>query len=67
MKISAARLTTESESSGFRPDVLEKVANLLGLLDALQRHPLLKKKIGSKRWDSPESVYFQIASIICRY
>lgn len=33
MRLSAEKLAAEAESTGFRPDVLEKVAHLLGLLD----------------------------------
>ena len=35
MRLSAEKLAAEAESTGFRPDVLEKVAHLLGLLDTL--------------------------------
>lgn len=45
MKLSAEKLTIESESTGFRPDVLEKVAHLLRLLDTLQSHPFLRGKL----------------------
>jgi predicted nucleotidyltransferase component of viral defense system len=45
MKISPEKLILEAEASGFRPDVLEKVANLLGLLDAIRSHPFLKGKL----------------------
>lgn len=45
MKISPEKLEAESEATGFRPDVLEKVAQLLGLLDALRSHPFLKGKL----------------------
>ena len=38
MKISLEKLTAQAEATGFRPDVLEKVAHLLGLLDALNSH-----------------------------
>jgi hypothetical protein len=37
--------TTEDEATGFRLDVLKKVAHLLGLLDAIQSHPFLKGKL----------------------
>ncbi|NPA94299.1 MAG: nucleotidyl transferase AbiEii/AbiGii toxin family protein [Thermodesulfobacteria bacterium] len=43
--LSAEKLAVEAESTGFRPEVLEKVARLLGLLDTLQSHPFLKKKL----------------------
>ncbi len=45
MRLSAEKLAVEAESTGFRPDVLEKVAHLLGLLDTLQSHPFLKGKL----------------------
>lgn len=45
MKISPEKLAAEAEATGFRPDVLEKVAHLLGLLDALRSHPFLKEKL----------------------
>lgn len=48
MKISLEKLTTQAEATGFRPDVLEKVAHLLGLLDALNSHPFLKGKLALK-------------------
>lgn len=48
MKISIEKLTSQAEATGFRPDVLEKVAHLLGLLDALNSHPFLKGKLALK-------------------
>jgi predicted nucleotidyltransferase component of viral defense system len=45
MKFSPEKLAAEAEATGFRPDVLEKVALLLGLLDAIQSHPFLKEKL----------------------
>jgi len=45
MKISPEKLAAEAGATGFRPDVLEKVAHLLGLLDALRSHPFLKEKL----------------------
>jgi len=45
MRISPEKLAAEAESTGFRSDVLEKVAHLLGLLDAIQSHPFLKDKL----------------------
>lgn len=45
MKISPEKLAAEAEATGFRPDVLEKVAHLLGLLNALRSHPFLKDKL----------------------
>src|SRR5208283_993040 len=48
LRISPQMLTAQAEATGFRPDVLEKVAHLLGLLDALQSHPFLKGKLALK-------------------
>jgi predicted nucleotidyltransferase component of viral defense system len=45
MRLSAEKLAAEAESTGFRPDVLEKVAHLMGLLGTLQSHPFLKGKL----------------------
>ncbi len=45
MKISPEKLAVEAEATGFRPDVLGKAAQLLGLLDALRSHPFLKGKL----------------------
>jgi predicted nucleotidyltransferase component of viral defense system len=45
MRISPEKLAAEAETTGFRADVLEKVARLLGLLDAIQTHPFLKGKL----------------------
>ena len=38
VNISPEILSAEATSTGFRPDVLKKVAHLLSLLDALQSH-----------------------------
>ena len=48
MKVSLEKLTAQATSTGFRPDVLEKVAHLLGLLEALRSHPFLKGKLALK-------------------
>ncbi len=48
MRISPEKLAAEAEATGFRPDMLEKVAHLLGLLDALRSHPFLKGKLALK-------------------
>lgn len=45
MNISPDKLVAEAEATGFRPDLLEKVAHMLGLLDAIQSHPFLKGKL----------------------
>ena len=48
MRISPERLSAEAGATGFREDVLEKVAHLLGLLDALRSHPFLEGKLALK-------------------
>ena len=48
MRISAEKLISEAQATGFRPDVLEKVAQLLGLLDAIRSHPFLRDRLALK-------------------
>jgi len=48
MRISRDRLMTESESTGFRPEILEKAIHLLSLLEILDSHPQLKGKLALK-------------------
>lgn len=45
MKISPETLVKQAETTGFRPDMLEKVGLLLQLLDAIRNHPFLKNKL----------------------
>lgn len=48
MKVSRERLIGESQSTGFRPEVLEKVIHLLNLLEGFNRHPFLKGRLAVK-------------------
>lgn len=48
VRISPERLMAEAEATGFRADVLEKAAQLLGLLDSIQSHPFLRGKFALK-------------------
>ncbi len=48
MNISRERLLAESSATGFRPDVMEKGVQLLGLLETLQGHPFLKGRVALK-------------------
>ena len=48
MRISPERLGSEAEATGFRSDVLEKVAHLLELLESLCGHPFLRGKLALK-------------------
>jgi predicted nucleotidyltransferase component of viral defense system len=45
MKISSETLIAQAEATGFRPDMLEKVALLLQLLNVIHSHPFLKDRI----------------------
>ena len=45
MKISRERLLSESQATGFRPEVLEKVIQLLSLLEGFNSHPFLKGRL----------------------
>jgi len=48
VSLSRERLLRESETTGFRPEVLEKVLHLLSLLTGFSRHPFLQKRIALK-------------------
>ncbi len=45
VKISPETLIKQAETTGFRPDMLEKVGLLLQLLDTIRSHPFLKNKL----------------------
>ena len=48
MRVSPERLALDAEATGFQPDVLEKVVQLLGLLDAIRSHPFLMGRLALK-------------------
>lgn len=48
MKISREKLLSESQATGFRPEVLEKLIHLLNLLDGFKGHPFLKNRLALK-------------------
>lgn len=48
MKISKERLENKSEKTGFRPEILEKVIHLMGLLNDFSSDPFLSKRIALK-------------------
>ncbi len=48
MRISSQRLAAEAEATGFRPEVLEKVLHLLGLLTSIRSHPYLTGRLALK-------------------
>ena len=41
MKISKEKLRSQAATTGFRPEILEKVIHLLNLLEGLHSHPFL--------------------------
>jgi predicted nucleotidyltransferase component of viral defense system len=45
LRLSPERILAEAESTGFRPDVFEKVAYLFALLQSIWRHPFLKNRL----------------------
>jgi predicted nucleotidyltransferase component of viral defense system len=45
MMISKERIIAEAASTGFRPEVFEKVAQLFSLLQAIWKHPFLKNRL----------------------
>jgi len=48
MRLSIERLTAESAATGFRPEILEKVIHLLGLLEGFRSHPYLRDRLAVK-------------------
>ena len=48
MRLSRERLRREATATGFRVEILEKVAQLLDLLDGFNRHPYLKRRLALK-------------------
>lgn len=48
MRLSIEHLTAEAASTGFRPEMLEKVIHLFDLLEGFTRHPYLKNQIALK-------------------
>lgn len=45
MRLSRERILSEAASTGFRPEVFEKVAHLFSLLQSIWRHPFLKNRL----------------------
>ena len=60
MRISRKTLQDHARTTGFRPDVLEKVAHLLGLLNAIESHPFLKGKLALKGGTALNLFFFDI-------
>ncbi|MBF0491369.1 MAG: nucleotidyl transferase AbiEii/AbiGii toxin family protein [Deltaproteobacteria bacterium] len=60
MKISKEKLITESQATGFRPEILEKVIHLLNLLDGFQSHPFLKNRFVLKGGTALNLFFFDL-------
>jgi len=45
LRISRERILSEAASTGFRPEVFEKVAQLFSLLQGIWKHPFLKDRL----------------------
>ena len=58
MKLSAETLAAEAHSTGFEPVLLEKVAHLLSLLNALREQPTLRNKLVLKGGTALKKLYF---------
>ena len=48
MKLSRERILSEAASTGFRPEVFEKVVHLFGLIQSIWSHPFLKNRLALK-------------------
>jgi len=60
VNISKQKLLAEAASTGFRPDVLEKVILLLNLLEKLGVHPFLKGRLALKGGTALNLFYSEI-------
>lgn len=60
MRFSRELLIRVGQETGFRPEILEKVFQLLHLLDSLLRHPYLKDRIVLKGGTALNLFYFDI-------
>lgn len=58
MRVSRERLLETADSTGFRPEVLEKVIQLLHLLQSLNDHPQLEGKLALKGGTALNLFYF---------
>jgi hypothetical protein len=48
VKVSREKLHREAQATGFRPEILEKVIQLLNLLEAFQGHPFIEGRLALK-------------------
>ena len=60
MKVSREKLYSEAQATGFRPEILEKVIQLLNLLEAFQSHPFLQGRLVLKGGTALNLFYFNV-------
>jgi len=60
MRFSRELLVREAEATGFRPEILEKVFQLLHLLKSLLSHPYLRNRIVLKGGTALNLFYFDV-------
>nr|MBN1229586.1 nucleotidyl transferase AbiEii/AbiGii toxin family protein [Anaerolineae bacterium] len=60
MRLSAERLLSDAAGTGFRADVLERVAHLLNVLTSIQSHVLLKDKYALKGGTALNLFFFDV-------
>lgn len=60
VKVSKEKLYSEAQATGFRPEILEKVIQLLNLLEAFQGHPFLQGRLVLKGGTALNLFYFNV-------
>jgi len=58
--LSRERLLADAAATGFRPEVLEKVLQLLSLLESLRNHPFLRGRLALKGGTALNLFYFDV-------
>ena len=64
--ISREKLYSEARTTGFRPEILEKVIQLLHLLEAFQYHPFLKGRLALKGGTALNLFHFDVHLLFIR-
>ncbi len=60
MKVSREKLYSEAQATGFRPEILEKVIQLLNLLETFQSHPFIQGRLALKGGTALNLFYFDV-------
>lgn len=60
MKVSKEKLYNEAQATGFRPEILEKVIQLMALLEALQSHPFIEGRLALKGGTALNLFHFDV-------